>query len=419
MSVQGIESLQEITNARDTLSVHGRYGDTTIGHLTPGEMVLPRPLADDPVLKRQLFEAFERHEINPYQYQVGHYENSINPLTGVPEFGFFKKIGKFLKKAAPTIGKIIGFVYGGPEGAAIGGGLGGAVKEGNLKAAAKHAAQGFVLGKVAVGVGMKPGGGIGSLWGQGSAATHIPGGAPSSVWGWSPQTSAGGGIGDFFQNVGARGASALGAGSIPGSSKAMNLFGKGGAWDSMSAMQKVGTGLLGATALGGLEGGEDTSEMPAPSGELGGYLQRGLTPATLPTQYGTEGVPVFAPQGAGTFAAGSESGVGSLDPATQAYVDSMMEDEEYSNLMFPEFQRVNVAGGGAIYDFRGGGNVMDENGRGDVDTVDAKLADGEFVLTKQSVTGIGGGDHGEGIEKLYAMMNHNENKAKQMGIGRA
>ena len=96
-----------------------------------------------------------------------------------------------------------------------------------------------------------------------------------------------------------------------------------------------------------------------------------------------------------------------------------MKDEEYSKLMFPEFQRVNVAGGGAIYDFRGGGNVMDENGRGDVDTVDAKLADGEFVLTKQSVVGMGDGDHGEGIEKLYAMMNHNENKARQMGIGRA
>ena len=414
MSVQGIESLQEIANARDTLSVHGRYGDTTIGHLTPGEMVLPRPIADDPVLKRQLFEAFERHEINPYQYQVGHYENSINPLTGVPEFGFFKKIGKFLKKAAPTIGKIVGFAVGGPKGAAIGGAIGGAVKEGNLKAAAKHAAQGYVLGNIAVGAGMKGEQGIESLWGKGGAT------GTESMFGWSPTPAQGDGIGAFFQNVGARGASALGAGDIPTveGSNVNNLFGKEGAWDNMSAMQKVGIGLLGGTALGGLEGGEDTSEMPAPSGELGGYLQRGLTPATLPTQYGTEGVPAFAPQGSGTFA-GGVGGIGSLDPATQAYVDSMMKDEEYSKLMFPEFQRVNVAGGGAIYDFRGGGNVMDENGRGDVDTVDAKLADGEFVLTKQSVVGMGDGDHGEGIEKLYAMMNHNENKARQMGIGRA
>ena len=128
---QGLQSLEELADARHALAIHGRYGDTTIGHLTPGEMVLPRPIADDPVLKRQLFDAFERHDLNPHQYQVGHFENSINPLTGVPEFGFFKKIGKFLKKAAPVIGKVVGFAIGGPAGAAIGGGIGGAVKEGN------------------------------------------------------------------------------------------------------------------------------------------------------------------------------------------------------------------------------------------------------------------------------------------------
>ena len=132
---QGLQSLEELADARHALAIHGRYGDTTIGHLTPGEMVLPRPIADDPVLKRQLFDAFERHDLNPHQYQVGHFENSINPLTGVPEFGFFKKIGKFLKKAAPVIGKVVGFAIGGPAGAAIGGGIGGAVKEGNLKGA--------------------------------------------------------------------------------------------------------------------------------------------------------------------------------------------------------------------------------------------------------------------------------------------
>jgi hypothetical protein len=40
-------------------------------------------------------------------------------------------------------------------------------------------------------------------------------------------------------------------------------------------------------------------------------------------------------------------------------------------------------------------------------------------MTKQSVKGLGGGDHEKGIEYLYAMMNQNENKAQQMGLGRA
>ena len=163
MQTRGIEALEELADARYALSMHGRYGDTTIGHLTPGEMVLPRPIADDPVLKRQLFDAFERHEINPYQYQVGHFENSINPLTGVPEFGFFKKIGKFLKKAAPTIGKVVGFAIGGPAGAAIGGGIGGAVKTGKLSGALKHAASGYVLGSVGAGAGLQGGKGVGSI----------------------------------------------------------------------------------------------------------------------------------------------------------------------------------------------------------------------------------------------------------------
>ena len=161
--MQGLESLEGLADARYELAMHGRYGDNMIGHLTPGEMVLPRPIADDPVLKRQLFDAFERHELNPYQYQVGHFENSINPLTGAPEFGFFKKLGKSLKKAAPVIGQVVGFAIGGPAGAAIGGGIGGGIKEGNLKGAIKGAAQGYVMGNVAQGFGVKGGGGLSSL----------------------------------------------------------------------------------------------------------------------------------------------------------------------------------------------------------------------------------------------------------------
>ena len=142
----------------ESLAIHGRHGDTLIGHLSTGEMVLPRPIANDPILKRELFNAFERHELNPNQYSVGHYENSLNPITGVPEFGFFKKIGKSIKKAASTIGTVVGFAVGGPAGAAIGGGIGGGVQTGSLKGAVKGAATGYVLGNVASGFGVKGGG---------------------------------------------------------------------------------------------------------------------------------------------------------------------------------------------------------------------------------------------------------------------
>ena len=334
--MQGLESLEGLADARYELAIHGRYGDNMIGHLTPGEMVLPRPVADDPVLKRQLFDAFERHELNPYQYQVGHFENSINPLTGAPEFGFFKKLGKSLKKAAPTIGKIVGFAVGGPAGAAIGGGIGGGIKEGSLKGAVKHAAQGYMLGSAAAGVGAS--------------------------------------------------------------------------FDALTGLQKVGVAGLGLAGLGGFDDVKDTSRMPGPSGAYGGYLENPLRPAVLPTQYGIEGVGVGSPN----YLTSGISSSGMMDPATAAYLRATMGDDEYSKLMFPEFNE------GGVMDMRAvGGDIEDPDGAGDVDTVNAILADGEFVMTKQAVTGLGDGDHEAGIKRLYAMMDKNENKAKQMGIGRA
>ena len=437
MQAQGLESLEDFADARQALAIHGRYGDTLMGHLTPGEMVLPRPIADDPILKRQLFDAFERHEINPHQYQVGHFENSINPLTGAVEFSFFKKVGAFLKKAAPIIGQVVGYAYGGPTGAAIGGGIGGAVKEGDMGGAIKGAAQGYVGGNIAQGAGITGGGGISSLWGQGA-----PGAESMWTFGANPTTDTG--VGAFFQNTGANLAGVMGQNPSGATIPKM-----GDSFNKLGTFQKMGAAGLGLAALGGFEKGENTAGMPGPSGEQGGYLQRGLTPATLPTQYGTQGV-----SSGSTTPAGINSALTQLDPVTAAYLDSMKEDD-YSKLMFPEFNRVNVNKGGLIEKYKDkdysdlefpeflkarqksrtllmdggalpeldlrnvGGSITDSNGAGNRDTVDAKLADGEFVMTKQAVRGIGNGNHAKGIELLYAGMNANENKAAAMGLGRA
>jgi hypothetical protein len=401
MNAQGLE----------TLALHGRYGDNLIGHLTPGEVVLPRPIADDPVLKRQLFDAFERHEINPYQYTVGHYENSINPLTGVPEFGFFKKVGKFLKKAAPIIGQVIGFTMGGPAGAAIGGGIGGAVKHGNVQGAIQGAAQGYIGGNIAVGMGATPGGGIGSLIGKGKVGAE-------NLWTLGANPTDAGGIGGLLQNLGASGADMLGRGPAEG----VAIPKLSDQWAGLGTLQKVGTGALGMAALGGFNQQQEDVAMPPPSGELGGYLQNPLTPATIPTQYvGATGVPTS--MGAGI-------GAGGIDPATAAYVDATLRDDQYSDLMFPEFEQYSYRHGGQAklldgsstpeLDLRNtGGSISDPQGSGDQDTVDAKLADGEFVFTKQGVKGIGQGNHQQGIDSLYALMHSGENMAQSMGIGRA
>ena len=411
MQIQGIESLEDLADARHALAIHGRYGDTTIGHLTPGEMVLPRPIADDPVLKRQLFDAFERHELNPYQYQVGHFENSINPLTGVPEFGFFKKIGKFLKKAAPVIGQVVGFAIGGPAGAAIGGGIGGAVKEGDVKGAVKGAAQGYIGGNIAQGMGLSGGKGIGSL---------IPGQNSMYTFGANPTQAKG--IGALFQNVGAN----LGDMIAPGQTAPGTVIPKiGDTFDKLSTFQKMGTAGLGLAALGGFEPGEDESRMPDPSGQLGGYLQAPLRPATIPQQYQSAGSSVSAMN---PYVATTRPSLGTTGSTAQQLEDAMRRNKDYSELLFPQFQRVNVKNGGRIQDGseipeldlrKTGGGVSDSSGSGDEDTIPAMLADGEFVMTKQAVKGMGNGNHSDGIRTLYNMMAMNEDKAAMMGLGRA
>ena len=68
------------------LAAMGRGGDTEIGHLTKGEVVLPRALADSPSLRDELTRAFERAGIPIGRYTVGGQDDSINPRTGMREF---------------------------------------------------------------------------------------------------------------------------------------------------------------------------------------------------------------------------------------------------------------------------------------------------------------------------------------------
>ena len=73
--------------ALEALARKGRGGDTEIGHLTEGELVVPVSiLARFPEARDALFDAFREAGIDPDRYIVGEAENSVNPETGVPEF---------------------------------------------------------------------------------------------------------------------------------------------------------------------------------------------------------------------------------------------------------------------------------------------------------------------------------------------
>ena len=117
---RGLESFQhEVSKIADL----GRYEDAYIAHVAEGETVVPMEVLDsNPRLKAMLFNQMLDMGINPERYIVGNNFNSINPVTGQPEF-FLKKIFKGAKKAlksiAPYAGTIAGIFGAGPMASAL------------------------------------------------------------------------------------------------------------------------------------------------------------------------------------------------------------------------------------------------------------------------------------------------------------
>jgi len=113
IKLKGEPSAQALASGLATL---GRYGDNYMVHAAEGETFVPKEILDaNPDLKNQLFNQMKSMGIEePNRYVVGDALNSINPVTGQPEF-FFKKIFKAVKKifkkvlpvAAPLLGNLI------------------------------------------------------------------------------------------------------------------------------------------------------------------------------------------------------------------------------------------------------------------------------------------------------------------------
>lgn len=96
----GLANFQDAVGALREL---GRFEDDTIAHVATGETIIPMEVFDkNPELRDQVFSSMAKLGINPAEYIVGSNLNSINPVTGQPEF-FLKKLFKKIKKAAPVL----------------------------------------------------------------------------------------------------------------------------------------------------------------------------------------------------------------------------------------------------------------------------------------------------------------------------
>ena len=213
----GDPTIASLANGLGTL---GRYGDSYMVHAAEGETVIPAEILDaNPELKNQLFWQMRMMGIeDPNRYVVGNNLNSINPITGQPEFFFkkiFKAVKKVFKKALPIIAPIVGNLIlpgiGGPIASALGtklqgGSWGDALKSAAFSYAGSALGSG-IMGALNPAAGQTAVGAFGSSLKQGllspiqSAANIFSGGAANPLA--QGILGAGGplGTGGFFQSA--------------------------------------------------------------------------------------------------------------------------------------------------------------------------------------------------------------------------
>lgn len=231
--------IAQVKDIADKLAEYGRYEDEYMVHAAEGETVIPAAVLDaNPRLKAKLFEQMREMGIDPERYIVGNELNSINPVTGQPEF-FLKKlfkgvkklvkgVVKVFKKVAPIVLSAVGMAYLGPIGAGLGSGIGTLIQGGSLKDALKA---GLISGVTAgIGQGLSEGFGAakaGAETGLGNIGEFASGFGKSVTEGLS-----GGYIDQFTAGMSSLSSSA---------SNLMNKFGGGAEGTTVSDAVDVGT----------------------------------------------------------------------------------------------------------------------------------------------------------------------------------
>ena len=364
-----------VTPEAEALSQMGRGKDTLLGHLEAGDVVVPPDvLENDPMLADVLEERMMMAGVDPASRVAGLGIASLNPNTGLEEFGLFKSIKKVVKKVAPYAGIIAAPFTGGLSAALIGAG-GGLLSGKGLKGAALGALSGFganaALGKLGLTASAVKGAG-GLLPALKGAGTKIAGGLESL----KSLGSLGGlqGAGGAMSGVqGGRGG--LGLGSLLGAGIPAALLAKK-AYDEAKADK--GIQLTPMNQFDSLGRFNIEAEIARRSGkERPNPVEFGLLPE-LPELSG--GKPI----------------------QQAAYGGPVMAFAEGGNVAMEDFQRMTR-------DINGAGTETS-------DDIPAMLSDGEFVMTARSVRGAGAFDMNNegGIITLVPSMSEDRDRGTEL-----
>ena len=104
------KGITNVVKIADKLAEYGRNEDEYMVHAAEGETVIPMEVfKQNPALKDKLFAEMRIMGIEPERYVVGNELNSINPVTGQPEFflkKLFRGLKKIVKKVLPVVATI-------------------------------------------------------------------------------------------------------------------------------------------------------------------------------------------------------------------------------------------------------------------------------------------------------------------------
>jgi len=381
----GIVSLKKEASK---VAAAGRGGDTILAHINPME-------AD--MLKR-----------------MGG-RGTINPKTGLPEFGFWKSLGNIFKVGAQIIGTVALSVMGVPP--ILAGAISGGVTSLLSGAKPADALKSALMGGLTAGIGA----GISSSMAGGSFFDGISKGFVSG-------TSIPGS--DLFKQTfgigGAGGAEAAASGAAGGAGAATNIPPVGEA-GSLPMFARAGTpqlpispSITPPSASSGVSGLFNSAAnwvkanpLPATLGagalllgmgqnkeEIKPSLTSGKTGTQLlgeqPATYGFS-TANFAPRtpqaGTTVFPSG-----GYITPTTSL---ASAPTPNFGQIRYPTTGIMSVKAGGAIHG----------PGSGTSDSIPARLSDGEFVMTAKAVRGAGKGDRMKGARKMYELMHKFERMA--------
>lgn len=438
------------------LAKMGRYEDTQVAHVAPGEVVVPRQLMEsNPELRQEVMNAFDEVGVDPAQFIVGGDVVMKNPVTGIQEFGLWGKLKKAVKKLAPILVPLaLSFTplaaLGNTAFGAISGGLTGIVQGGRPEDVLKSAVTGGAIGGL-TSLGQKlraPGPDIDlgtatkatapadnlvkELSTAGSptvdlATFDIPGVIKPRASLLSPEQQAQLSLDklstslDSGQLISNRQLNAVTSGipSAAGPAQNVSLGMTSTIPSAGSPAQNLSLGMSGQDAIQAAH--SNATPFPEELGPRGyGVSQAGDNALAqgIQTMAGKFAEP-FMP---GTFnplkAAGYTSIAGSMfveEPKEEefdseaAYQAAMAEYERQVQALGYKPAPLNFAAGG-VADMMNGGFTQGP-GTGTSDSIPAYLSDGEFVMTAKAVEGAGNGNPKQGAAKMYAMMDKFERMA--------